>query len=322
MIPEVIFFTALSFAISYLILPKLIKQLMKQGFFGNDVHKANKPRVAEPGGIAIVFSFFISIFVYIGLETYLNGSVSTELFAGTLAVLIAAIIGLTDDILNMKWRTRFFIAFLPALPLMVLKAGVSQMDIPLMGFVDFGVFYSLVMIPLMVNFAINEFNMVAGYNGMETGMAIISMITIIVAAFLSGNASVAVMVACMLGGAAALFIFNKYPAKVFIGDTGTFTLGAILIAALIIGNMEKLALGIFFIYFIDFAGFLICLKKGDKSKFARIDSNEVLHPSCGHRTYFFLPYYFPQLKLKEKDITKIFLAAQAVICVISIIVLF
>ncbi|MBR9678766.1 MAG: hypothetical protein GON13_00680 [Nanoarchaeota archaeon] len=320
MILEVLFLSVFSFILGYLILPKLIKSLVKNGLFGRDIHKLNKPKVAEPGGIALIFSFIFTIFMYMALLTYFGEGVNNSLFAGILTVMIAGIIGLVDDFLNIKWRTKMILAFFPALPLIVLKAGVSGMIIPLVGFVDFGFFYSLVLIPLMVNFAINEFNMVAGYNGLESGLAIVSMVTIIIASFLTNNVVVAVLVASMLGGTVAFFLFNKFPAKIFPGDTGTFLWGSLLITALIIGNMEKLALGIFFLYFIDFVGFLFCLKNGCRVKFAKIDSQERLHPSCGHRIYFALPYFFPNLNLKEKNITKIFVSFQVLICIISLIV--
>lgn len=322
MIGLIIIFSIISFAIGYALLPGLVKSLVKSGYFGRDVHKINKPKVAEPGGIILIFSFIISIFLYLGFITYSNGLVIPDLFAGILAVLLAGIIGLVDDFLKLSWKTSFIIMFLPALPLMVLKAGVSEINVPLIGYVDFGILYSLILIPLMVNFVINEFNMVAGYNGLETGMALISMVTIILACIMSNQVDIAVLVSCMLGGAVALFLFNKYPAKVFIGDTGTYMLGALMITAIILANMEKLALGIFFLYFLDFAGFLICLKKGCRVKFASIDSQERLHPSCGHRIYFALPYLFPKWNLGEKHITKILLGVQALICALSLIVFF
>ena len=326
MIQGILFFTIFSFIISYITLPKLIKSLIKNGLFGRDVHKINKPRVAEPGGIVLIFSFVFSILIYLAIITYTDGVVKNNLLAGTLSIMIAGIIGLVDDILNFRWRTKFLIAFLPALPLMVLKAGVSEMYIPLLGYINFGVFYSLLLIPLMVNFAINEFNMVAGYNGLESGMAIVSMITVLIASILTDNVDVAILVSCMFGGTIAFFLFNKYPAKVFPGDTGTFLFGATLIVSLIIGNMEKLALGVFFLYFIDFLMFLVCLKercfKKFKAKFAKIDSQERLHPTCWHRTYYFLPYFFPQWNLKERDITRILVGAQAIICLISLLIFF
>jgi UDP-N-acetylglucosamine--dolichyl-phosphate N-acetylglucosaminephosphotransferase len=322
MILEVLFFTSLSFLIAYAIMPRVIKSLVSRGFLNRDVHKVNKPRVSEPGGIALVFSFTITILLYLALITYSNNVVDIDLLAGTLSIMVAGVIGLIDDLLNMKWRTKFLLAFLPALPLMVLKAGVSEMYIPLIGYVNFGIFYSLGMIPLMVNFAINEFNMIAGYNGLEAGMAIVSMATIIAASFLTGNADIAVLAASMLGGTIAFYLFNKYPAKTFPGDTGTFLWGCLLISALIIANMEKLALGIFFLYFLDFAGFLICLKKGCRAKFAQIDSKGNLRPSCGHRIYFFLPYFFPKLNLKENDITRILIIAQVLVCAVSLIIFF
>ncbi len=318
MIDLIIVFGFISFFLGLLVIPKLISRLIEKDFFGFDVHKLRKTKVAEPGGFGVVFPFITTILLYIAFITYSDSELKVNLIAATLSIIIAGLIGIIDDMLALSWRVKIFSAFIPALPLMVLKAGESSMIFPIIGSVELGVFYSLLMVPLMVNFALNSFNMLAGFNGLESGMAIISLLTVIIAGVKVGNVDVAIIAVATLGATLAFYLFNKYPSKVFPGDTGTFFWGAVLISALIIGNMEKLAIGIFFLYFVNFFMLFFHIAKRCRNKFSKIDIKGELRPECWHSIYWIIPYKFKGLK--ENQVVKIVLALQAVICFISLII--
>lgn len=320
MIAEILLFALISFSIAYVLLPFLIKSLLDKGFFGFDIHKLQKKKVSESGGIAVLFAFVTSLLLYIAFINFSNATLKVNLLAAAFSVIIAGLIGLVDDILALPWRVKILSAFIPALPLIAFKAGETNMLLPFFGAVEFGILYSLLLIPLMANFAINSYNMLAGLNGLESGMALISLATIITASIISGNLDVAIFASCAFGATFAFFLFNKYPSKVFPGDTGTFFWGAVLISCLIISNMEKLALGIFLLYFINFILLFIHIFKKCKNKFSKIDINEKLTPECWHTVYWVIPFFVK--KLGEKDVVRILWAIQGVICVVSLILFF
>jgi UDP-N-acetylglucosamine--dolichyl-phosphate N-acetylglucosaminephosphotransferase len=293
-----------------------------------DAHKPgpNKPEIAEPGGIAPLLSFTFSILIVLfilSIEQILRGNqeqntiVSITLLGGVLSVVIAGLIGLVDDVFNIRWRYKIALGFLPALPLMVLRAGTPQVNIPFIGTVDFGIIFPLVFVPLAVNFAFNSFNMLAGFNGLETGMGIVSFLTVFLIVVFGSvpNPEIALFTACMLGGLVALLYFNWYPAKILIGDTGTLTFGTGIAVAIILGNVERLAIGIFFLYFINFIMFFLYLFSGVREKLATIDEQGYIKPPSPYTIYWLLPYYF---KLKEVQNVLIIIALQAFFCIFSI----
>jgi UDP-N-acetylglucosamine--dolichyl-phosphate N-acetylglucosaminephosphotransferase len=125
------------------------------------------------------------------------------------------------------------------------------MSIPLLGKIDFGFLYALIIIPVAIVGASNGFNMIAGYNGLEAGLGMLILSTLAYIAYSSGSAWVAIIAACMVLSLLAFYFFNRYPAKVFPGDTMTYTVGAMIAAIAIFANIEKFAAILFTPYFIE-----------------------------------------------------------------------
>ena len=88
--------------------------------------------------------------------------------------------------------------------------------------------------------AANGFNMIAGYNGLETGMGAIILFTMGYIAWFTRTGWVAVVALCMFSSLVAFYLFNKYPARIFPGDTLTYSVGALIACVAIAGNMESL----------------------------------------------------------------------------------
>ena len=99
--------------------------------------------------------------------------------------------------------------------------------------------------------AINGYNMLAGYNGLEAGMGAIILTTLAFIAWLSGSGWVSMISLITVFSILAFMIFNRYPAKVFPGDSFTYAIGAMIASIAILGNMEKFVLILFIPYFFD-----------------------------------------------------------------------
>ncbi len=263
-----------SFLTTLLILPGWIKVARNRGLTGKDVHKIDQREVAELGGIVVVFGILIGILSYIATQVFVynNKEPSFYILAATASILIATIIGLVDDILGWKIGLRQYqkamLSSLIALPMMVVNAGESQMALPFLGIVNIGLFYPLLVIPGGIIGASNAFNMLAGFNGLEAGMGMIIIATEGYLAWELGSKTATIIAACALMALLAFFIFNKYPAHVFPGDTLTYPIGAIIAIIAILGNIEKFAIFLFLPYFIE--GILKLRGKMQKESFGKI----------------------------------------------------
>ena len=141
---------------------------------------------------------------------------------------------------------------LASIPLIMLMAGGStSIHIPILGDVGFGNLYFAI-IALSIAVSSNLTNMLAGFNGMEYGMALPMYAGLSIAAFLSGNYTIALVASAALGAFLAGFAFGFPKARAFPGDIGTFLIGGLLACLLVAGRMEMYAI-VFIPYLIDFA---------------------------------------------------------------------
>ncbi|MBN3037070.1 MAG: hypothetical protein JW834_01350 [Candidatus Diapherotrites archaeon] len=308
---------ATAFAVTYIVTPQLIYACKVHGFMGKDMHKTKETKVAELGGFAIILGFCMGVFAAIGAAAIvLNTPIElVKLLAVTSSVLIVLIVGALDDLFQIRWRTKMLMPIIAAVPLMALTAGDTSMVLPFIGGIDLSLAYLFIVIPLGITGAANAVNMIAGYNGVETGMSGVIIASLAIIALMAGQAAAAIVLLAMLGALLAFFRFNYYPARIFPGDTGTLQMGALIAAAAVIGNMEKYALLMFALYFVNAAIFAWGMKKRAKLvKFARVDKKGVLQaPESFWKHY--LPYLIIHYtKPTEKQLVHYFIGAQAIAC--------
>ncbi len=87
----------------------------------------------------------------------------TSILAAFSTVMIVSLIGIFDDLISIKQGIKAFMPVFAALPLIALKEGFTVMKVPFIGFVDFGIYYHLILIPLGITGAANAVNMLAGF---------------------------------------------------------------------------------------------------------------------------------------------------------------
>lgn len=249
----------ISFLVVALVLPKWIKKCKEVGLLWEDMNKWKRPKnVASSGGIVVVMGFILGVLVYIAMKTFVigEGDITLKIFSLISVILILAIVGLTDDLLGWKHgglsvRLRIFLALLAAVPLMVINAGTSSINLPILGSVEFGILYPLILVPLGIAGAATTYNFLAGFNGLEAGQGAIILGFLSFVAYATGNSWLSVVGLCMVAALIVFFLYNKNPAKVFPGDSLTYAIGALIAGMAILGDFEKMALFVFLPYFAE-----------------------------------------------------------------------
>ena len=293
---------------------------------GKDMNKFNKPLVAEAGGIAVISSIVFSILFYIAMKVFVLNSESNliGILALLVTLIIAGFIGFVDDILGWKkglkqWQ-KLLMTLPAAFPLMVISAGQHIMNVPLIGAVDFGLIYPLILIPIAIMGTSNGYNILAGYNGLEAGLGIVifSFLGLVAA---SNNAIwLSVIALIIVASLIAFLIFNKYPSKVFPGDSLTYSLGVLIGCFAILGNMEKIALFIFIPFIIEGILKLRSKLKAENFGIPKKD-NSLSAPysktySLTHFAINFLKYIKPSHKVYEKDVVSFIITLELIIAII------
>ncbi|HIH19489.1 TPA: hypothetical protein HA225_05960 [Candidatus Micrarchaeota archaeon] len=243
-----------SCAITSVVMPLLIRKFTAASMTGRDVNKKGAPEVAEMGGLGIVMGAIGSLLIAIALQTFLGYPFKLiEILAAMLTIMIISVIGTYDDLFSMRQSIKAVLPMAAALPLVAVSAaGSTELSIPFLGSFDFGFYYIFLVIPLGVTVASNLTNMLAGFNGMESGMGIVIFACTLLLALSNGSTEMAMISAAMAGALIAFLPFNWYPAKVFTGDIGNLTIGAALASAVIIGNLETAGAILVIPYVLDF----------------------------------------------------------------------
>jgi UDP-N-acetylglucosamine--dolichyl-phosphate N-acetylglucosaminephosphotransferase len=243
-----------SFAFTHLTTPWLIERLERASIIGADMNKPGRRQVPEMGGLAVVGGFVVGVLLAIALTTFHVIDVEMNLsyvLACLSTIVVMALIGIIDDLFLMSQKVKAILPVFAALPLVAVKAGVTSMDLPLLGTVDFGILYPLILIPIAITGASNATNMLAGFNGLEAGLGIVMCATVGLVAALVGRVEAVVLSFAMLGALLAFLRYNWCPARILIGDVGTLTIGAVVASAVIVGNIEKVGVILVAPFFIE-----------------------------------------------------------------------
>lgn len=311
-------------------MPKWIKKCKKSGYLWEDMNKFEHPRnVASSGGFVVIMSFILGVLTYIAIRTlFIYSEEGTiEIFALLSVILIFTIVGLTDDFLGWKQhglskRFRLFFAVFASIPLIVINAGTSAVNFPFLGLIDFGIFYSLFFIPLGIAGASASFNMLAGFNGLEAGQGIIILSFFSYVAYVVGTPWLAMVGFIMVFPLFVFYLFNKYPAKVFPGDSLTWSVGALIAGMAILGNFEKIALFVFMPYFLE-VGLKLRggLKKESFGKPNKDGSISLPYEKIYGVTHLVI-FILSKIKKKvyENEVTNVIHTTQILICFIAFII--
>ena len=201
-----------------------------------DLHKPNKPLVPNGVGIFYVLISVVYLFLLYSLDIVkVSNGVSPPL---TLAVcvLFGGFMGLLDDWIDLRWRFKAFLPLVAAMPLAAFAYHTplvrTYMAIPLLGTVDFGVWYYFVIVPVLVTIVTNTVNQLGGLNGLETVCPAVIMIGLMA---ISGSNGVLLYVPLAVWLILAALNFEG---KIFVGNTGSFTIGMTLASFGIISDLK------------------------------------------------------------------------------------
>lgn len=179
------------------------------------VHRRSIPRL---GGVAIFFGFLLAVLLFSDLDTQTRG-----LIAGGIVIFLT---GLADDLTNLTPRYKLCGEILAA-TIGVVMGGLSLSSLgnPFgFGEIELG----LLAVPFTV-FAvvgvINAINLLDGLDGLAGGVSAIACVALGVLAYKTGNSTLMILAVALLGGILGFLRYNTYPAKIFMGDSGSLFIG-------------------------------------------------------------------------------------------------
>ena len=208
-----------------------------------DLNHQQKQLTPTLGGLAIIGGILISTLFY--LDSYLDIK-----FIAALIILISFfIIGLSDDLIKVLKKNyhglssffRFFLEFLIGIIIFYLLSNNKDLY-----YIDFfnskfklGALMVLI-IPFIITGTANSVNLTDGLDGLSSSLYLIASIPFILISITSKNYYLTYLLISSFGATLGFIVFNLYPSKIFMGDSGSLSLGGLLGISAILLNKEFL----------------------------------------------------------------------------------
>lgn len=232
----VVFFIA---AIVSLVTTPLIKKLalkIKAIDIPKDERRVHKKPIPLLGGLAIYIAFLAGLM-------FKGGNVTSNDIGIILGGAVIALGGFIDDLKDIKPAYKISIQLTAACILIISGVGINKITNPFSSSIpwfDIGIFS----IPLTIIWVVgvtNAFNLIDGLDGLAAGIGFIASITLFIICILNGRYEAAILTAVLSGALIGFLPYNFYPAKIFLGDTGSQLVGFLLAAISIEGTIKSAA---------------------------------------------------------------------------------
>ena len=279
------------------------------------------------GGIMFIIGIFFSaaamlVVNYItGNKLELTGDMNTKIWAGLIMALMFGLVGFADDYIKVVKKRNLGLSIVQkSIAQVVICAGYltslflamgkdPYMFIPFIGKVDLGIWFWVLGVCVIYG-AINAVNFTDGIDGLCSSVTATAAVSFIAIAVIHKFLGVGVLAAALLGGCIGFFIWNKFPAKVFMGDTGSMFLGGMVVAIAYALDCPVILILTGFIYVIEALSDVI-----------QIGYYKITH---GKRIFKMAPihHHFEMCGWSEKKIDAVFCTVNLIAGIIGVVVMY
>ena len=291
--------------------------------------KWHKSKQGTPtmGGIMFIIGIFFSaaamlVVNYVtGNKLELTGDMNTKIWAGLIMALMFGLVGFADDYIKVVKKRNLGLSIVQkSIAQVVICAGYltsiflamgkdPYMFVPFIGKVDLEIWFWVLGVCVIYG-AINAVNFTDGIDGLCSSVTATAAVSFIAIAVIHKFLGVGVLAAALLGGCIGFFIWNKFPAKVFMGDTGSMFLGGMVVAIAYALDCPVILILTGFIYVIEALSDVI-----------QIGYYKITH---GKRIFKMAPihHHFEMCGWSEKKIDAVFCTVNLIAGIIGVVVMY
>ena len=207
------------------------------------------------GGVIMIIAILIT-----GLT---RAKIDKDLLVGLICITGFGLVGFLDDFIKIKMKRslglkayqkiilQFALALFVSYYQYSASPSATQMMVPFTDIViNLGPLYVPIMMFVIIG-TVNAVNLTDGLDGLASGITLIVSIFFMMLAISVGNSDVGILAAATGGACLGFLGFNSYPAKVFMGDTGSMALGGAVVAFAVLTNSVLLIPIVGGIYFAE-----------------------------------------------------------------------
>jgi len=212
----------IAFIVSYILIPYMARVGKKQNMVDMPGHrKIHEEAIPNLGGIVIFFGFLLSLLFVIQIE----GQVKALLIGGVIILLL----GVVDDIANLSPKHKFLIQMIPALIVIIYNSDlINSFIVNQLKSLDL---LSYLLYPILIFWIVgitNSINLIDGLDGLACGVSLIALVAFLILGLRQNLEALSLISIALAGSMLAFLRFNFYPAKMFLGDSGSTFAGFML----------------------------------------------------------------------------------------------
>ncbi len=224
-----------------ILIPQILLIAFRKKLFDvPDARKIHKGAVPRLGGIAfspvIFLSFALAIVVNLlsgwNALPYAVLNESILLLCSFCALQLLYLIGMADDLIGIKYRAKFVVQIVCAI--LLIAGGESFTDLfGILGIHEWPVWIAYPFTAIVIVFLVNAINLIDGIDGLASGLSSVACVIYGLAFYNMGFYVLSLMSFATLGVLVPFFYYNVFGnaekhSKIFMGDTGSLTIGLIL----------------------------------------------------------------------------------------------
>ncbi len=225
--------------ISFSLTPFLRLLLVEKGYVDRpESRKVHTRAIPRLGGIAIYVAFSISLVIAYLRYPVLFDERETQIAGLLVASTFIVMIGIVDDVRNVRPWFKLLCQLLAAVMLVLFDYGIEVVSNPFGGNIELGVLnYPLTV--LWVIGVINAINLVDGLDGLAAGVSLIVTMTIFLIGLYLQKTYIALLSIGLTGAILGFLRHNFYPAKIFMGDSGSMFIGLVISALGLVSSQKS-----------------------------------------------------------------------------------
>ncbi len=292
--------------------PYFIQELTKKGQVVKDYYKKGNKMVPTGGGLLILLAVLFSM--SLNSMFYRFDPVN---FVALNTIILFGLFGILDDMIDIGRPAKLLLMYYCSYPLMQYAAG-STVLFPILGSIDFGLFYSQLIVPTFVLVAANLVNMHSGFNGMSSGLSGIVLISLIIKALMTGDIDNVTAIIAITGATLGFHIYERYPSRIFWGNIGSLTVGSAIGVMIVMKGFIFSGFIMLLPHTINFLMYVYWrIKKYPQVKFGSVRDDGTLEVPNNLTLKWVLPYY---RNVTERQATYAMYAVTIVFCIIGILI--
>jgi UDP-GlcNAc:undecaprenyl-phosphate GlcNAc-1-phosphate transferase len=205
-----------------------------------------KVPIGRLGGVGVVIGCLVSLLLHSWANSTFRMALvefQTKVIGILIGLLIVASVGFWDDVRRLSASVKFGVQIFATLVVYSCGVQISVVDLPLLEPIHLGWFsYPITM--LWIVGVINAINLIDGLDGLAGGVLLFASLVNLVVAVVSNALITAVLMGSVFGAVVGFLVFNWYPAKIYLGDGGAYSMGFLVAVSGLISPMQKVSTGI------------------------------------------------------------------------------